>query len=104
MVLGKQYSLHDGARRLEANDKLSDKVRSDINSFGFIFGFGFVVRNTEAVMPLVHQKLPEDFQKMIPLGKRSTVNFRFKKGIAQLDNKSLKDVERLAQFITVTQI
>jgi phosphate transport system substrate-binding protein len=61
---------------------------------------GFVAQNIEAVMPLAYPKLPEDFQKMTPLGMRLTVNFRFKEGSAQLDNRALKDVERLSQFIT----
>jgi phosphate transport system substrate-binding protein len=168
MVLGKQYSLHTGARRFEANNELSDEVSSDINGIGFVGlpsvrrakliavsdGFGkalkpnklsiatedyalsrrlyfytdeesentyvnefitfvgstlgqstvadngFVAQNIEAVMPLAYRKLPEDFQKMTPLGMRLTVNFRFKEGSAQLDNRALQDVERLAQFIT----
>jgi phosphate transport system substrate-binding protein len=168
MVLGKQYSLHAGAKRFEANDELSDEVSSDINGIGFVGlpsvrrakliavsdGFGkalkpnklsiatedyalsrrlyfytdeesentyvnefitfvegtlgqstvadngFVAQNIEAVMPLAYRKLPEDFQKMTPLGMRLTVNFRFKEGSAQLDNRALQDVERLAQFIT----
>ncbi|MFQ3171889.1 MAG: phosphate transport system substrate-binding protein [Oleispira sp.] len=168
MVLGKQYSLHAGAKRFEANDELSDEVSSDINGIGFVGlpsvrrakliavsdGFGkalkpnklsiatedyalsrrlyfytdeesentyvnefitfvegtlgqstvadngFVAQNIEAVMPLAYRKLPEDFQKMTPLGMRLTVNFRFKEGSAQLDNRALKDVERLAQFIS----
>jgi phosphate transport system substrate-binding protein len=168
MVLGKQYSLHTGARRFEANNELSDEVSSDINGIGFVGlpsvrrakliavsdGFGkalkpnklsiatedyalsrrlyfytdeesentyvnefitfvegtlgqstvadngFVAQNIEAVMPLAYRKLPEDFQKMTPLGMRLTVNFRFKEGSAQLDNRALKDVERLAQFIS----
>jgi phosphate transport system substrate-binding protein len=61
---------------------------------------GFIAQHIEAVVPLFYSDLPEDFQKMTPSGHRLTVNFRFKEGSAQLDNRALRDVERLAQFMT----
>jgi phosphate transport system substrate-binding protein len=61
---------------------------------------GFVAQNIEAVVPVFYRDLPEDFQKMTPSRHRLTVNFRFKEGSAQLDNRALRDVERLAQFMT----
>ncbi|MFT7409558.1 MAG: phosphate transport system substrate-binding protein [Oleispira sp.] len=61
---------------------------------------GFIAQNIEAVVPVSYRDLPEDLQKITPSGHRLTVNFRFKAGSAQLDNRALRDVERLAQFMT----
>lgn len=60
---------------------------------------GFIAQYVEAVEPLAYQGLPIDFKEMTPSGKRLTVNFRFKEGSAQLDNRALRDVERLTQFM-----
>jgi phosphate transport system substrate-binding protein len=60
---------------------------------------GFIGQQVEAVVPLAYNDLPEDFQKMTPSGQRLTVNFRFKEGSAQLDNRALRDIDRLVQFI-----
>jgi phosphate transport system substrate-binding protein len=167
MVLGKQYSLDERAKRFEANDELSDEVSSDINGIGFVGlpsvrqakliavsdGFGkaqkphklsistedyalsrrlyfytddepknayvkefiafvegkagqqtvanngFIAQQVEAVSPTAYANLPADFQEMTPSGQRLTVNFRFKEGSARLDNRALRDIERLTQFI-----
>lgn len=61
---------------------------------------GFIAQHIEAVVPASYRDLPEDFQGMTPSGYRLTVNFRFKEGSAQLDNRALRDVQRLAQFMT----
>jgi phosphate transport system substrate-binding protein len=61
---------------------------------------GFIAQHIEAVVPISYQDLPEDFQEMTPSEHRLTVNFRFKEGSAQLDNRALRDVERLVQFMT----
>ena len=168
MVLGKQFTLANSAKRFESNDDLSDEVSRDINGIGFVGlpsvrqaklisvsdGFGkalkpnklsiatedyalsrrlyfytddapanayvkdfitfvegisgqatvadngFIAQYVEAVEPLAYSELPEDFKKMTPSGQRLTVNFRFKEGSAQLDNRALRDVERLAQFMS----
>jgi phosphate transport system substrate-binding protein len=60
---------------------------------------GFIAQQVEAVVPKAYASLPADFQKMTPSGQRLTVNFRFKEGSAKLDNRALRDVERLAQFL-----
>ncbi len=168
MVLGKQFTLANSAKRFESNDDLSDEVSRDINGIGFVGlpsvrqaklisvsdGFGkalkpnklsiatedyalsrrlyfytddapanayvkdfitfvegisgqatvadngFIAQYVEAVEPLAYSELPEDFKKMTPSGQRLTVNFRFKEGSAQLDNRALRDVERLTQFMS----
>jgi phosphate transport system substrate-binding protein len=60
---------------------------------------GFIAQQVESVTPTAYTDLPEDFKKMTPSGQRLTANFRFKEGSARLDNRALRDVERLTQFI-----
>lgn len=60
---------------------------------------GFIGQQVAAVEPLAYSDLPKDFQQMTPSGQRLTVNFRFKEGSARLDNRALRDIERLVQFI-----
>ncbi len=60
---------------------------------------GFIAQQVESVIPENYAALPVDFQRMTPSGQRLTVNFRFKEGSARLDNRALRDIERLTQFI-----
>jgi len=60
---------------------------------------GFIAQQVKSVSPITYADLPSDFQQMTPSGKRLTVNFRFKEGSARLDNRALRDIERLTQFI-----
>ena len=60
---------------------------------------GFIAQYVEVVTPVTYEDLPADFKAMTPSGQRLTVNFRFKEGSAQLDNRALRDIERLTQFI-----
>jgi phosphate transport system substrate-binding protein len=62
---------------------------------------GFIAQRVEAVVPPAYQDLPADFKKMTSSEQRLTVNFRFKQGSAKLDNRALRDVERLVQFIAM---
>lgn len=59
---------------------------------------GFIAQQIEAVNAIAVNELPEDFQQLIQGGLRLTVNFRFKQGSAQLDNRALRDIERLVDF------
>lgn len=60
---------------------------------------GFVAQFVESVIPESYSDLPQDFQQLTPSQQRLTVNFRFKQGSAKLDNRALRDIDRLAQFI-----
>lgn len=60
---------------------------------------GFISQELKAVMPEFYAELPEDFRQLTSDAKRLTINFRFQEGSAKLDNKALKDLERLADFL-----
>lgn len=59
---------------------------------------GFISQNIEVVKPTNFSNLPSGFQKIAGDGQRLTVNFRFKKGSAKLDNRAMRDIQRLVDF------
>lgn len=61
---------------------------------------GFIAQKIDVVEPVGYAQLPLDFQTMTEKGQRLTVNFRFKQGSATLDNRALRDIQRLVDFST----
>lgn len=59
---------------------------------------GFIAQRVEVVEPVDYSELPLDFQLLAGEGQRLTVNFRFKEGSARLDNRALRDIQRLVDF------
>lgn len=59
---------------------------------------GFIAQNVEVVEPIGYSQLPLDFQLLAGEGQRLTVNFRFQEGSAKLDNRALRDIQRLVDF------
>jgi phosphate transport system substrate-binding protein len=62
---------------------------------------GFIAQQIEVVSPQAYADLPKSFQQITPSEQRLTVNFRFKQGSARLDNRALRDIDRLVQFTKV---
>lgn len=60
---------------------------------------GFISQELKAVTPEFYADLPPDFRKLTSDAQRLTINFRFKQGSAKLDNKALKDIERLVDYL-----
>lgn len=60
---------------------------------------GFVSQNVSAINPQLSDDLPTDYLTLIQGAERLSVNFRFQVGSAKLDNKAVKDIERLVYFL-----
>ena len=60
---------------------------------------GFVSQNVIAVKQQFAPNAPVRYQQLAVNSKRLSVNFRFKPGSSQLDNKAVRDVKRLAEFL-----
>lgn len=60
---------------------------------------GFISQELKAVVPEFYSELPKDFRDITTDAKRLTINFRFYAGSAKLDNKALKDLERLVDYL-----
>lgn len=61
---------------------------------------GFVSQNVSALQPKLAGDLPEDYLALVKNAERLTVNFRFQPGSAKLDNKAIRDIERLAYYLS----
>ena len=59
---------------------------------------GYIHQSVELVEPDL-KTAPKEYQKIVDAYDRASVNFRFDKGKARLDNKALLDVERLSKFV-----
>ncbi len=60
---------------------------------------GFVGLNIDAVKATVVSEAPPDYVKYTQGSTRLSLNFRFRPGSTQLDNKALRDLDRLIDFI-----
>ncbi|MGR6874429.1 substrate-binding domain-containing protein [Pseudomonas sp. HK3] len=60
---------------------------------------GFISQNVESMAAAQAENMPDDYVEMVRGAKRLSVNFRFQEGSAQLDNKALKDIQRLVYFM-----
>ncbi len=60
---------------------------------------GFVSQNVSAINPELDDDLPKEYLTLVNGAERLSVNFRFQEGSAKLDNKAIKDIERLVYFL-----
>jgi phosphate transport system substrate-binding protein len=60
---------------------------------------GFISQNVESMAANLADDMPADYVEMVKGAKRLSVNFRFQEGSAQLDNKAIKDIQRLAYYV-----
>ena len=64
---------------------------------------GFVAQRIDPLRITDTQGMPKAYAELAQRAQRLTVNFRFTAGSAQLDNKALRDVERLADFMRLPE-
>lgn len=64
---------------------------------------GFVAQRIEPLRITDTQGMPKAYADLAQRAQRLTVNFRFTAGSAQLDNKALRDVERLSDFMRLPE-
>lgn len=60
---------------------------------------GFISQNIDEIKGGDFANAPEKYSEIARSANRLSVNFRFKDGSAQLDNKALRDVDRLASYL-----
>jgi phosphate transport system substrate-binding protein len=61
---------------------------------------GFVSLRVRAESPTIPANAPEKYSKEVQNATRLSVDFRFKTGKASLDNKALKDLDRVVAFLS----
>ena len=60
---------------------------------------GFVAQTVQAVKVTPQSGMPEAYRQLAGEAQRLSVNFRFQEGSANLDNKALRDVERVLAYL-----
>ncbi|MNQ90712.1 flagellar motor protein MotD [compost metagenome] len=60
---------------------------------------GFVAQQVQAIKVPAQQDMPPRYRELAAGAQRLSVNFRFQEGNANLDNKALRDVQRVVQYL-----
>ncbi len=60
---------------------------------------GFIAQTVQAVKIPAHAQMPANYQALAQNAQRLSVNFRFQEGSANLDNKALRDLNRLIKYL-----
>ena len=70
------------------------------NGQDVVANIGFVAQNVKSDGSSVAQSAPEEYKKLTKGAERLSLNFRFRKGGKDLDNKARLDLDRVVNFIT----
>jgi len=61
---------------------------------------GFISQNLKLKSVEADARFPAEYLKLTHRGQRLSLNFRFKKGTTKPDNKAMRDIDRLAEFLS----
>ncbi len=61
---------------------------------------GFISQNPKSLSVKIDSG-PDEYQELSRVAERLSINFRFKRGQADLDNKALQDIERLVSYLRI---
>jgi len=83
------------------NELVSGLIEFALASGGqdLVAASGFISQNPIAVKPDFDNSVPESFQRLTGRYERLTVNFRFAEGRTKLDNKALRDLRRVRDYL-----
>jgi phosphate transport system substrate-binding protein len=60
---------------------------------------GFIAQSLRAIPVEADAQMPADYRDLARSAQRLSVNFRFQEGSAQLDNKALRDLQRVRDYL-----
>ena len=60
---------------------------------------GFISQTVSAMSVVADDSMPVQYQQLAQQAQRLSVNFRFKQGSAELDNKALHDIDRVLAYL-----
>lgn len=63
---------------------------------------GFISQNIQAYNVELTNTYPKEYKELLTDAERLSLNFRFKPGTYQLDNKSMQDLDRLTKYLKKT--
>ncbi len=61
---------------------------------------GFISQNPRSQIVELHSDFPQEYLDFTKKSERLSMNFRFQKGSTTLDNKAMRDIQRLVTFIS----
>lgn len=61
--------------------------------------FGFIELNLQTSSPSTQHNAPDEYRRLTTHAERLSLNFRFMPGSRKLDNKALRDLERVVDYI-----
>jgi phosphate transport system substrate-binding protein len=61
---------------------------------------GFIAQNVESTRASADEKAPAEYKKLTADSERLSLNFRFRKGGKELDNKAQLDLDRVVSFVS----
>ena len=93
------YQPRDAAGQSKHVDAFIDHCLSERGQT-LVADVGFVTQNIIAVDQPVYENAPVAYQNLASKAQRLSVNFRFNNGSSVLDNKALKDIERVALYLS----
>ncbi len=64
---------------------------------------GFVKLTIDKIKPPIPDTAPEEYRQAVANASRLSLNFRFKSGSSELDNRGRRDLERLVNFLTMPE-
>ncbi len=87
--------------QLQLNNHASDflKFVSSERAQSIVEDVGFISQNIKLGEPFEPQFYPIEMRQLIAQSQRLSLNFRFKDGSDQLDNKAMQDLDRLTQYV-----
>lgn len=96
------YFYQPQTNQLGSNQWLQSYVNHCLSTRGqeIVAKVGFITQNIIAVQQPLYDNAPESYQQLSNKAKRLSVNFRFNNGSSQLDNKALKDLDRVTEFLS----
>jgi phosphate transport system substrate-binding protein len=87
--------------QLQLNNHASDflKFVASERAQSIVEDVGFISQNIKLGEPFEPQFYPIEMRQLIAQSQRLSLNFRFKDGSDQLDNKAMQDLDRLTQYV-----
>ena len=96
-VLSRRLFMYAAADKPEVHNFMS-YMQSDAGQ-QIVAETGYISQKIEAVVPADYQSLPRGYQRLTEGAQRLTVNFRFLDDKVELDNKGVKDIQRLVDYL-----
>ena len=90
------------APELNSNKDVKSFIEFALSESGqnIVDASGFISQNLQLKSVEMDARFPAEYLKLTQRGQRLSLNFRFKKGTTKPDNKAMRDIARLVEFLS----